>query len=369
MTTVDTVQKVSVIIPVYGVEKYIAAALHSALNQTYTNLEIIIVDNDSPDRSIEICQQFTDPRIRIIHQKNRGPAGSRNTGIRHATGDYITFLDGDDLWVPEKLAKHVAYLNRHPHVGISFCYSEFIDARDRPLGIYMTSKKLNGIVPGDMLCRCPLGNGSVSVYRREVFTAIQFQDNLHGTLEDFYFDERMHSLEDVECWFRMAVKSGLAIEGIPEVLTLYRIHNSGTSANLDQYVHHMDILVEKARTHAPDIMATWENPFRAYQLRFAARRAVSLKDKHAIQYIHRALSSHWRILLEDPQRTLVTLAAAYAMAIVPEAIYGTLQASAMALTGAMQRRKIAQNAFIQRLTPPPAIAPALQPNQELSASR
>jgi glycosyltransferase involved in cell wall biosynthesis len=344
-------KKISVIIPVYGVEKYIAAAVQSALDQTYSNFELIIVDNASPDRSIEICQQFTDDRIRIIRQANRGPAGSRNTGIRHATGDYITFLDGDDLWMPEKLAKHVAYLERHPHVGISFCYSEFIDANAHRLGIYMTSKKLKGIQPSDMLCRCPLGNGSVSVYRREVFAAIRFQDNLYGTVEDFYFDESMKSLEDVECWFRMAIKSPLAVEGIPEVLTLYRIHSSGGSANIQQYIHHMEAVIEKARCYAPEIIATCERPFRAYQLRYAARRAVSLhKGKLAVRYIHQAIATHWRLLLEDPQRTLVTLAAAHILALIPKPLYRVLQSCMMAIVGLLQHYRIKQDALVQQLT-------------------
>lgn len=336
-------KKVSVIIPVHGVEKYIAAALHSVLEQTYTNFEIIIVDNASPDRSIEICQQFADNRIRIIHQANRGPSGSRNTGIRHATGDYIAFIDGDDIWLPEKLAKHVAYLDLHPQVGISFCYSEFIDPNSRHLGIYMTSKKLTGIQPSDMLCRCPLGNGSVSVYRRAVFDAIRFQDNLYGTVEDFYFDECMKSLEDVECWFRMAVKSRLAVEGIPEVLTLYRIHSSGGSADTEEYIRHMDMVIAKARLHAPEILDVCESSFRAYQLRFAARRAVSTgQGKSAVRYIHRAIAANWHILLEDPQRTLLTLVAAHLMAWLPAPLYTFLQVQAMNIVGFLQRQHIRQ---------------------------
>ena len=77
-------KKVSVIVPAYQVEKYIGFTVTSVLKQTYKNFELIIVDDGSPDKGVEICQKFSDPRIKIIQQGNRGLAGARNTGIRHA---------------------------------------------------------------------------------------------------------------------------------------------------------------------------------------------------------------------------------------------------------------------------------------------
>ncbi|NEO65733.1 MAG: glycosyltransferase family 2 protein, partial [Moorea sp. SIO4G2] len=82
---------VSIIIPVYGVEKYIASAVQSVINQTYQNFELLIIDDESPDKSVNICRKLSDNRINIIHQTNRGLAGARNTGIRHAKGDYLAF--------------------------------------------------------------------------------------------------------------------------------------------------------------------------------------------------------------------------------------------------------------------------------------
>ena len=86
---------VSVIIPVYNVEKYLTKCLDSVVNQTYTNLEIICVNDGSPDNSAKILEAFAkkDSRIKIINQENKGLSGARNTGIESATGDYIVFLD------------------------------------------------------------------------------------------------------------------------------------------------------------------------------------------------------------------------------------------------------------------------------------
>ncbi|MEO1186284.1 MAG: glycosyltransferase family 2 protein, partial [Cyanobacteria bacterium J06636_27] len=190
-------KKVSVIIPVYNAEKYIAATVQSVLSQTYKNFEIIIVDDGTPDNSVKICQKFNDSRIRIIHQANRGLPGARNTGIRHAQGDYLAFLDADDIWLPEKLEKHVEHLNSSPTVGISFCYSAFINEQGNSTGICQKPRKLYDITPSYVLCRNPVGNGSAAVIRREVFEDIKFQDNLYDTLEDFYFDERLRRAEDI----------------------------------------------------------------------------------------------------------------------------------------------------------------------------
>ena len=89
--------KISVIIPVYGVEKYIRKCLESVINQTYKNLEIIIVNDETKDNSIKIVEEYIkDPRIRIINKKNEGVAQARNCGLKQATGEYISFIDSDD---------------------------------------------------------------------------------------------------------------------------------------------------------------------------------------------------------------------------------------------------------------------------------
>ena len=335
-------KKVSVIIPVYKVEKYIAATVQSALDQTYKDLEVIIVDDGSPDRSIEICQQFTDSRIEIIRQQNRGVCAARNTGIRHAQGKYLAFLDGDDLWLPEKLEKHIEHLENSPTVGVSFSRSAFINEAGQSLGIYQMPK-LKKITPPLILCRNPIGNGSVPVLRQEVLEAIRFPDNLYGTINDCYFDERLHHIEDVECWLRIAIQTDWQIEGIPEPLTLYRVNSAGASTNLSKQFESLEKVLEKTRAYAPELIAQWEAPAKAYQLRFIARRAVRMQAKStAVEMAHRALFTHWCILLDEPRRTLLTLAAAYLLWLLPQPLYCQLELFALKMTGANQKRRILQ---------------------------
>lgn len=338
-------QKVSVIIPVYKAEKYIAATIESVLNQTYENFELILVNDGSPDKSVEICEQFTDPRIRIIHQENRGVSAARNAGIRQAQGEYVALLDADDLWLPEKLEKHIEHLNTSPQVGVSFSRSAFIDEAGNPLGIYQMSK-LKDVTPLDLLCRTPIGNGSVAVIRKEVFEAIRFQDNLYGETEDFYFDDdrQLHPSEDVECWLRIAIQTDWQIEGLAEALTLYRVNPQGSSAQLAKKLQSWETLLDKVRSYAAEQLVKWEKPAMAYQLRHLARRAVTLGDgATAVKFSHRSLSTYSAIAFEELPRTFITVSAAYLLWILPRSLYDGIQSFAINLVGFIQKRRILQD--------------------------
>lgn len=334
---------VSVIIPVYKVEQYIAQTIESVLNQTYSNFEAIVVNDGTPDRSIEICQQFTDSRIKVISQENQGVSAARNMGIRHAKGDYIAFIDGDDLWEPEKLAKHVAHLENSPDVGLSFCPSAFIDLAGKPLGIYQIPKRLKNIEPQHIICRNPVGNGSVPVIRKAAIEAIKYQKNIDENLVDCYFDEQLDHNEDVECWLRISVKSQLKVEGIPEALTLYRVNVTGASTKVDKQLEHLEKMLEKASIYAPELTAKWGNAARAYQLRFVARRLVTLREgKRAVKYAHKAIATYWPIIIAEPSRTFITLAAAYSLCLLPQSLYKRIEEIGLKLTGKSQKRKILQ---------------------------
>lgn len=326
--------KASVIIPVYKAENFVADTIRSVLAQTYTDFEILIVDDGSPDKSVEVCRQFDDPRIRIIQQPNRGLPGARNTGIRSAVGEYVALLDADDLWAPEKLEKHIQHLDSSPEVGISFSYSAFIDEFGEPTGLVQKPKKLQNIEASYILCRNPIGNGSSPVMRRETLNSIEFYDDVHGQTEPCYFDERLRhksaDATDVECWLRTALKTSWKIEGIPEVLTFYRVNSGGLSANALKQLEALDRVIEKTRSYASEVIGECEHRARAYHLRYIARRAVTLRDgTMAVQMLHQALGSNWQIILEEPRRSLVTAIAAYLLWLLPKNLYVWVEGSAL----------------------------------------
>ncbi|PPS45541.1 glycosyltransferase family 2 protein [Chroococcidiopsis sp. TS-821] len=310
-------KKVSVIIPIYQVEKYIEKTINSVLAQTYQNFEVIVVDDGSRDRSREICQQFADARVKIITQENGGPSKALNTGIRYAQGEYLAFLDGDDLWLPEKLAKHIAHLESSVDVGVSFSPSAFIDDTGQLLGSYQ-KPKLKNITVSDLLCSNPLGNGSSAVFRRETLEAIKFQDEFANSSESCYFEERNRASQDNEIILRIGLLTSWKIEGIPEVLTLYRVKPGGISANFLRTIEVWDEVLARSRHLAPEIIAKWENKSKAYQLSITARTAVRMQSGAvAVTLLNKSLLTYWHILIEEPQRILLTYIAAYSLWLLP----------------------------------------------------
>jgi glycosyltransferase involved in cell wall biosynthesis len=327
--------------PVYNVERFVADAVRSVLNQSFSDFELLIIDDMSPDGSIAICEGFDDPRIRIIrHHENRGLAGARNTGIRHARGELLAFIDSDDMWREDKLEKHVAHLQSQPQVGVSFSRSAFIN-EDGTSNRCFQMPKLKNILPNYYLCRNPIGNGSAPVIRRQVFEGIRFDVDRNGETQACYFDEGFRRSEDIECWIRIALKVDCSIEGIPEPLTLYRLNSSGLSASLYQQLESWEQVIEKTRGYAPEFIEKWEHLARAYQLRYLARQAIRLYDgKMAAQFVHRALASDAAILVQEPGRTLLTIMAAYLLRFSPNGVYRACEATAQKLIGLVQSRRI-----------------------------
>jgi glycosyltransferase involved in cell wall biosynthesis len=343
-------KKVSVIVLVYQSEPYIAATIHSVLAQTYKNFEILVIDDGSPDRSVEICQQFTDPRIRIIRQENRGVPAARNTGIRHAQGEYIAFLDGDDMWLPQKLAEQIAHLESSPFVGMSFCRSEFVDENGKCLSTYQMPK-LKGINLSYLLRCNPIGNGSAGVIRRKVLEDIKFTCQRDGKIEDCYFDEEFRiSGGETDFLLRILIQTKWILEGIPAALTLYRVNSSGMTANLLKRLESASQEVEKTRLYAPELNLRWGGAIKAYYIRYLARSAVRFREgKTAVKLMHQALANYWQLLVEEPYRTFSTLVAAYLLLLLPQKLYNRIETLAIKAIGAIQERRINQETLKQSL--------------------
>ena len=134
--------KVSIIIPLYNQPRYVGMAIDSVLAQTYTNWELIVVDDGSTDDSAEIAQSYSDPRIKCVYQPNAGLPAARNTGIRHATGEYLAFLDSDDYIGPEKLAIQVPHLAQNPDVGLSYLSRIEVDSDNNLLWLSQAPSEL-----------------------------------------------------------------------------------------------------------------------------------------------------------------------------------------------------------------------------------
>ncbi len=317
--------KVSVIVPAYNVAAFIEGAIECVLAQSFRDFELLIVDDGSPDDTVARCRRYDDPRIRVVSQKNRGLAGARNSGIREARGEYLAFLDADDLWRCDKLEKHVAHLERCPDVGVSYSVSQFMDEDGTLLPMYQ-SPKLDNVGPGDVLCRNPVGNGSAPVIRRQVFDAIASLDDRYGAPEPVFFDPDFRQSEDIECWVRIAATTPWRFAGLAEPLTLYRLNAGGLSASVDRQLASWEAFYAKASGYAPDLIAASGRLARAYQYRYLARRAVwSGEPRTARRLLARAFVSDWRIALREPARTAATCAAVVLQGLLPGRLYRALE--------------------------------------------
>jgi len=322
-----TSPSVSVVMPVYNVERYVGAAIGSVLGQTFTDFELLIIDDAGLDGSLDICRSFSDPRIRIISQGNRGLAGARNTGIRYARGQYVAFLDSDDLWHCEKLERHIRHLESDCRLGLSYSGARLIDDEGRPIGISQ-KPMLNDVKPHHVFLRNPVSNGSTPVIRRAALDAIEHDGMRPG--EKAWFDESFRQSEDIECWLRLVLRTGYEIGGISGDLTDYRVNAGGLSANVQsQYESWLNVRA-KVKNYAPQFEARWGDRAEAYQLRYLARRAIRMRERAlSLEFATRAVRKSLGILLDEPLKTMVTLGAAAGLNLLPRALYCRIEQLAM----------------------------------------
>lgn len=300
--------KISVIMPIYNVEAYVGEAIQSVLNQTFDDFELICVDDGGSDSSMEIVRTFSDPRIHIISQANRGLAGARNSGIAHARGEFVALLDSDDVWHRDKLALHYIHLTMNPEIGVSYAGSRLIDRDGNVLKVAMRPK-LGRITPRDIICRNPIGNGSAPVLRK---SALDRAATLHPDAKGHHcwFDESFRQSEDIELWVRLAVKHQVVFAGIDGLLTDYRIIPGALSANVVKQYLSWTKMLRKVKAYAPHFANQHGDNARAYQLRYLARRALQLGNiKLSRDLLRKAIGLKPQMFLEEPKRTAVTFGA------------------------------------------------------------
>lgn len=329
---INTIPMISVVIPMFNVEKYIEQSIQSVLAQTYHNFELLLVDDGCSDGTLKRVAQFVDHRIRLIQQKNRGLSGARNTGIGASRGFYIALLDADDYWAPDKLAKHLHHLNTHPEVGVSYCPSLFVDDDSNLLGIGQFPK-LSDVSKQHIFCRNPVGNGSAPVIRRSLLNDIGYFGKKKDQYRKMYFDESLRQSEDIELWTRIALTTQWKFEGIAEPLTYYRVNEGGLSANLGKQLQSWQHAVNQNNFRDPDFFDKYYTLAKAFQLRYLARRAIQSSSKMAgLSLIHQALYCDLRILIHEPSRTSITFCSAW-LKLLPVELYAYIEQSAMVFFG------------------------------------
>lgn len=198
---------VSVVIAVRNGEQFLGAAIESALAQTWTHREIIVVDGESSDRSRDIARSYA--QVRLLPQSSRGFAGAWNEGILASHGSLIAILDSDDLWEPRKIELQVRALAQHPQCGYAVARTRFLRMPGAPLP--------PGFDRVDMEADHSAPYPSAVLARREMFDRVGL------------FDESLHIASDIE-WFRKARDLGIESVSMPDTLLHRRIHAGNLSS-------------------------------------------------------------------------------------------------------------------------------------------
>ncbi len=231
---------VSVIIPNYNYEKYITRTIDSVLEQTYKHIEIIVVDDGSKDNSLKVLEKYGH-KITVLEQANQGVSLARNTGVAVSSGEYVAFLDADDIWLPAKLEAQMQKFFDNPDFGLVHCSMTYIDRNDEISGENRNGKE--GRLASDILRLdggAIVGAGSTCLIPKRIF------DEVGG------FDLDQTTAADWDFCYRVAKKYEIGF--ICEPLVLYRIHDSNMHSNIGAMEHDVKIGFLKAfADHSPAV--------------------------------------------------------------------------------------------------------------------
>jgi glycosyltransferase involved in cell wall biosynthesis len=209
--------KISIIIPAYNSEKTIQKTIQSVLNQSFADFELLVINDGSQDSTLEVVSHIKDSRIQVFSYANAGANVSRNRGLSHSRGEFVSFLDADDIWTPDKLASQLQALQKNVDAKVAYSWTDYIDENDEFLlsGTHITA---NGDVYEQLFIINFLENGSNPLIDKEVLIL------LGG------FDESLSAAQDWDMWLRLAHKYNFV--AVPSVQILYRIRENSQSSHL-----------------------------------------------------------------------------------------------------------------------------------------
>jgi glycosyltransferase involved in cell wall biosynthesis len=218
---------VSVVLPVYNCPRYVGEAIESILAQSFADFELIMIDDGSTDETPSVLRRYSDPRIRLVRQENRGLAATLNRGIELAKGRYIARQDQDDISYPERFAKQAAYLDRHPSCALVGTWAD-IWRENASTGRQHRHASDNATLQYELLLNNPFVHSSVMI-RKAALDAVG----------SYTTDAKRQPPEDFELWSRLARRHEVA--NIPEVLHVYRevsgsMSRDGVAPFLDRLV-------------------------------------------------------------------------------------------------------------------------------------
>lgn len=299
---------ISVIIPAYNAAPTLEATLRSVMVQSFVDLEILVINDGSEDETIAIADQLAreDSRIHVFNYPNGGVSASRNRGIHHSQGQYISFLDADDLWTPNKLSAQYQALQVHPQASVAYSWTDNIDDKGNLIQEGIRTQATGYILP-ELLQVNLLQNGSNPLIRRHAL------ETVGG------FDESLLNADDWDMWLRLAQHYEFVL--IPEPQVLYRRSVTSKSSKVLRMEQNARRVIDKAYTKAPKQLQPLKAKSLANLYKYLAYKALqdvppSLDRKRALSalrflltccYYQPALLKEWKPLVKMTLRSIAFL--------------------------------------------------------------
>lgn len=281
---------ISIIIPAYNAEYTILETIASIYKQTFTDFEIIVINDGSTDKTLELLHSVKDERLKIFSYENGGLPVARNRGIAHAVGEFIAFIDADDLWTSDKLELQLAALQKYPEAGLAYSWTYYKFENDED-SYADESNSFEGDVYADLLVKNFVQNGSNPLIRREAIESVGL------------FDPTLKSCEDWDFYLRLAAKWKFAL--VKKAQIIYRQSPTAMTSKLDVMEKYSSIVIERAFNVAPPELQHLKKQSLAWVYKFTAQQCLKyesrkLQDiKLAAQRLKMAIILYPKNLLED----------------------------------------------------------------------
>lgn len=286
--------KVSVIVPAYNGQSTVLETINSVLQQSFSDFELIVINDGSTDGTLELLSNIKDARLKVYSYKNGGLPAARNRGIVRATGEFLSFIDADDLWTPDKLELQLQALQENSQAGVAYSWTICMgnDGNSFHPGV---SESFQGNVYPQLLVGNFIASGSNVLIRREAIESVG------------YFDESLKSCEDWDYWLRLAPKWEFVV--VPKPQIIYRLSSGAMSSKLDVMEKYQTLVLERAFASAPLELQPLKNRGFAYIYLFMTRLYLSRANdakvvKQATQKLWKAIRFSPKILLSKEAQLL-----------------------------------------------------------------
>lgn len=278
---------VSVVIPSYNRANYIGATIESVLGQTYRNIEIIVIDDGSTDNTEDVVSKYL-PKVKYIKQKNSERGASRNHGLRLAKGEFISFLDSDDLWLPNKIETDLEFFSNNSSIGVIYTDAVQIDAQSYEIKL-LKAERVKGKITERLLA-----NNFVLMATHLIRT--QLIRNIGGFLEE----RELSGSEDWEMWVRLSTITEFAY--LPKVTAKIRTHSANTMSDADGMNRSMSyaLKIMTESDYLTDKQKQLLSKTRAYiSLINAINYCTARKKKNVISSLKRAFTNDPKIIFDS----------------------------------------------------------------------